>query len=104
MNCEIRILKNISLDVVISNSVLSILNSNKGVMLSSNQILLLLPRNLQIILNNIASSYSKGPCSKPAAYVGSIASDLSNNIRNVVHNYKYYCPILKRKDDAFKFI
>lgn len=101
MNAEIKILKKNNIDEMISLLIIGVLVTNQGITLSSNQIFSKLPNNVQVVLDNIASQYIRGACSKPAAYVGSVASWISKNNSNITHDITYFCPILQRKEDGF---
>lgn len=104
MNAEIRILIKSGIDRIVYSAVLTVLAANPGIKLSSNEIFNKLPSHLQARLNGIASTYTNGPCSKAAAYVGSVASDISNTNTHITHDYSYFCPILNRMEDGFVWI
>lgn len=71
---------------------------------SSNEIYNLLPTAIKNSITAISSRYSRGACREPAAYVGTAASMLCKRNSTFYHDYQWYCPILRRKDDGFKKI
>ena len=89
------------LDTII-NAVDNVLRSNCTNTFSSNQLLQALPLDLRSSLSTIAGTYNYGACSDPASYVGTAASMLSKRNPTVIHDTHFWCPILKRFDDAFK--
>ena len=85
------------------NAVDNILRSNRANTFSSNQLMQALPLSLQSSLSTIAGAYNDCACSDPASYVGTAASMLSKrNPASVIHDTHFWCPILKRYDDAFR--
>lgn len=101
MNPEMHILKKNGCLNTVYIEIDNILTANIGIKYSSNELFEKLPNALKNQLIMIAASYNKGACSSPSAYVGSVASDMSNNVTNVIHDYDYFCPVLKRKEDGF---
>ena len=71
---------------------------------SSNEIFNRLPTSVQTSITAIASRYRRGGCSSPSAYAGTAASMLCKRNPAFYHDYQWYCPILRRKDDGFKMI
>lgn len=101
MNAQANILrKNGILNITIAE-VDKFLIRNVGNKYSSNEIYNYMPVWLQVKIQSIASSYLRGGCSSPASYVGVVASMISKNRTDYVHDYHYYCPILNRYDDGF---
>lgn len=84
------------------NEVDIFLSSNVGNTYSTSEIFQNLSPTLKKKLLTIASYYKKGACTSPASYVGVVAAMLAKQNHSFFHNYRYFCPILKRFDDAFK--
>jgi len=101
MNPQAYILETNGILDSVREEIYNVLKANKGITLSSNIILHLLPLELKNDIDKIASSYTDGACRKSGSYVGSVASMISNDIPNIGHLYSHPCPILRRNDDAF---
>ena len=71
---------------------------------SSNEIFNLLPNPIQRNISAISNRYSRGPCSKPAAYTGTAAAMLCKSNPAFYHEYSYHCPVLNRIEDGFRQI
>ncbi|OXS26595.1 MAG: hypothetical protein BI182_02490 [Acetobacterium sp. MES1] len=101
MNPEMHILNNQGCLIPVWNEINDILSSNIGTKFSSYELFAKFSDVLKNQLETIAATYEKGPCSSPPAYVGSVASSMSNTEANIVHDYNYFCPILNRIEDGF---
>lgn len=101
MNAQANILnKNGILNVTIAE-VDNFLIRNNGNRYSSNEIYNCMPVWLQNRLQCISSLYLRGGCSSPASYIGVVASMISKGRIDYIHDYYYYCSVLKRYDDGF---
>jgi hypothetical protein len=104
MNSEAILMNNAGILNGVILAVEAILRASYPNTKSSNEILQLLPEPIQLSITTIASRYRHGGCSVPAAYAGTAASMLCKSNPLFHHNYRWFCPILQRNDDAFRMI
>jgi len=102
MNAQANLLKNKGILDITMKEVEEFLVRNSGKKYSSNEIYNNMPGGLKTQIQAIANSYKNGACSSPASYTGVVASMITKTHTDFVHDYHYFCPVLKRYDDAFE--
>jgi|GEM_PF-1932856 len=102
MNPQAKILNVHGLLNAMQNAIIAVLNTNRGITMSSNELLIALPSALQLQLATISGGYSpRYACGNAASYVGTVAAMIAKTNPAINHNRHHYCPILRRFDDAF---
>lgn len=104
MNCEAILMNKASILNSVILAVEAVLRASFPDTKSSNEVYNLLPASVQSDIITIASRYLRGGCSVPAAYAGTAAAMLCKSNAAFYHEQHWFCPILKRNDDAFRMI
>lgn len=104
MNAQANLLKSNGILNTTIREVEIFLTINSRHKYSTSEIYNNMPVWIKSKIQSIAGSYTKGGCSSPASYIGVVASMISKRRIDFLHDYHYYCPILKRYDDAFQKI
>jgi hypothetical protein len=104
MNCQAILMNNAGILNSVILAVEMILRTSYPNTKSSNEIFSLLPAPIQTSITTISSRYRRGGCSVPSAYAGTAAAILCKNSHLFHHDYRWFCPILQRNDDAFRMM